>query len=270
MSFRYRGEKPNQFHSHNVLGIPGYVFGRHWHQRSGPKVNPSGHQDWEYNVRIFRPSEELERELAWDSRRKTGEPVIHAHASHWAMHNSDLAVVEEGLAFPLRVYVQQLVARSNSMPVILEWGCGEGNAVRDLAADEQIKGKALIFGYSDEWFRCWNDIRGVKFLFFVKEHLIEYFKRTELEANVVFSHGAMEYLHEQEFVEYLRAMAEIMRPGAILLFPANQLRRPEFLEVTDIFELPPNAGVENAKGTCALVRRSLPIRPAAAAVALSL
>jgi hypothetical protein len=126
------------------------------------------------------------------------------------------------------------------MPILLEWGCGRANAVRDLTNDPEIKGRASIYGYSDVWYEAWNNIEGVKFLFFVKEHLAEYFKRKHLKIDFVFTHAGLENLKGQDLVDHLKSLATVMVSGGIIVFPSISCRSElEFLEITNLFEIKP-------------------------------
>ncbi len=147
-----------------------------------------------------------------------------------------MEVVEEGLAFPVREHTVGLIEScSPRLPVILEWGCGIGYASRDLTSDPRIKGKALVFGYGDVWDIDWNKIPGVKFLFFVKEHLPEYLKRAKLKIDFMFGFCGLDYPQGADFVSNIRGLAPQMNSGALIVFEHKTNGRPEFLELRDLF-----------------------------------
>jgi SAM-dependent methyltransferase len=224
---------PHKFKPDNVLGLPGRVFGRHHHQRKGNKVNPTRHPNHDKNVKIRWPTK-LE---SGGHHHKEDGPTLVADEGHWSMFDSDLDTVEGSLAFSVTGHCADLAFRSLSRkPVILEWGCGRGNAVRDLT-NLLSKGSALIFGYGDVWDIKWNEIPGVKFLFFVKEHLAEYFRRSNTKIDFIFAHGSLEYLMGEELISHLRDLASVMNPGASIALPAFENPRPEFHELSDIFHL---------------------------------
>lgn len=224
--------------SHHVLGLRGYVFGRHWGEPPGLKVNEGRHPDWNYDVKISWKDPD---DPVIYSRLQNVEPLIRAHWGHWAMFNSNLSVVETNLDFSIGNHVKHLIiSNSSKIPVILEWGCGIGNAVRDLTNDPLIKGKALIFAYADIWDVDWNKVDGVKFLFFVKEHLAEYLQRAGVQLDLVFTHGAMNYLRGEELVEHIRDLATVIVPGGTILFDSNYVRS-EFEQITDLFSIIPSS-----------------------------
>ncbi|MFA6531146.1 MAG: hypothetical protein WCT31_05415, partial [Candidatus Micrarchaeia archaeon] len=132
-------------------GLEGYVFGAQWGK---PRKNlvPSD-SDWADGVGI-----------RWES----GEITVRCHRVTWPELESNLATVERHSRFPILSYSQELVAKkSPEMPVFLDWGCGKGITIGNLASDPKLKGRALFFGYGDGWFEEWNNIPGVEFLFFV-------------------------------------------------------------------------------------------------------
>jgi hypothetical protein len=217
MSSSYHTTAKHAFQERNALGVPGHVFGRHWHQRKGPKV-PSWHPEFRHEVRIRWAKYEGEMAFGLEDG-----PLILPHDVHWGMFHSKLSTAEECSGFPIREHCGGLVARNpGAKPVILEWGCGAGEAVKELTADPQIKGKVLVFGYGDTWDVCWNEARGVKFLFFVKEHLAEYFRRARLKIDFIFTHGGLEtMLHGDELPTHLRDLASVMATGGMIVLPTH-------------------------------------------------
>ncbi|MFH2106052.1 MAG: hypothetical protein ABII22_02240 [Candidatus Micrarchaeota archaeon] len=142
MQMRYRKER-HGFQKPNVLGIPGHVFGRHWHQRRGAKV-PSDNAEMRDEVHIRWPTAIEVKMHLFPGRC----PFILPNDDHWGVTRTKLDEIEMAQQFPISVHCRTLVSQV-IMPVILYWGCGRGTAVRTLAEDPEIKGRALIFGYGD-------------------------------------------------------------------------------------------------------------------------
>ncbi len=219
----------NSFSSPNVYGLPGYVFGEFRHQKKGRKV-PTEHPDWQHDVRIRWQNEEEKADSL-----NPDQPIISPHDMYWPMFASNLEKVARGLKFNIAAHCRDL-CNQKLKQVVLEWGCGRGNAVKDLSLDPEIKGKALIYGYSDIWDVSWNEVEGVKFLFFVKEHMVEYFKRTRQRINFVFSHGAMEYLKYDDLKIHLEKLASIMDSGAKIVFSpdiSSDIKKRIFWQLKD-------------------------------------
>jgi hypothetical protein len=238
--------KPHHFPYNNVLGLPGRVFGRHWHQKTGPKV-PIDNPEYRKEARILWPRKNNSAILA---RR----PIIYAHGGFWVLFDSDLGRVERGTEFQIRKYCRALCAQSDSRkPIILEWGCGAGYAIRDLTMDPNIKGKALIYGYADTWDECWNDISGVKFLFFVKEHLVEYFKRSKQRIDFIFSHAGLSHLHGDDLLRHLSSLATLMDPGSLIV--STRINRDETDSLQDFVPLDTTDLGNELSGECVLVRK---------------
>ncbi len=229
-----RIQKSKTTDSEHVLGLRGHVFGRHWHEKLGKKVNEGGNQERDCDVHI-RWKRLGEAGITYSPRED--EPLILAHGKHWGLFCSDLPFVETSLGFPISEHVKGLISQTPSrMPVVLEWGCGIGNAVKDLTNEPGIKGKALIFGYGDVWDVDWNKADGVKFLFFVKEHLVEYLRRAEIQVDFIFTHGAMNYLKGETLVRHLKDLATVIVSGGTIIFPTGFSGvRKELEQVTDLF-----------------------------------
>ncbi len=225
--------------SQHVLGLRGYVFGQHWGEPKGRKVNEHNrsHLNFDVKIRWKRPSESG---ITYAGHNEE-EPLVLPYCIRWAMFESDLTVVEGNLGFSIRNHVKTLIAQNQSRkPVILEWGCGNGNAVKDLTNEPEIKGKALIFGYGDIWDVDWNKADGVKFLFFVKEHLAEYLRRAGIQLDFVFTHGAMNYLEGEDLVQHLRDLATVIVPGGKILFDSAFNCQKKLAETADLFLVVPS------------------------------
>lgn len=225
--------------SEHVLGLRGYVFGQHWGEPQGKKVNQHNvsHLNWDVKIRWKSPAES---DITY-AGHNTNEPLIIPYCTRWVMFDSDLSVVEKDLGFSVRNHVKTLIARNPSRPsVILEWGCGIGNAVNDLTNEPGIKGKALIFGYGDVWDVDWNKIDGAKFLFFVKEHLAEYLRRAGVQLDFIFTHGGMNYLRGEDLVTHLRDLATVMVSGAMLVIPPRTYLGDDLKSVGDVFNITPS------------------------------
>jgi|GEM_PF-4484454 hypothetical protein len=222
--------------SEHVLGLRGCVFGQHWGEPQGRKVNSHNisHLNWDVKIRWKSPAES---NITY-AGHNGDEPLILPYCTRWVMFNSDLSVVEKNLGFSIRSHVKTLISQNPSRnPVILEWGCGIGNAVNDLTTEPEIKGKALIFGYGDIWDVDWNKVDGVKFLFLVKEHLAEYLRRAGIQVDFIFTHGAMNYLFEEDLVMHLRDLATVMVPGGMLVIPPRTAIRDDLVLVKDLFTI---------------------------------
>ncbi|MBN2127091.1 MAG: hypothetical protein JW703_01720 [Candidatus Diapherotrites archaeon] len=199
----------------------GYVFGKHWHEKTRKNV-PIDRRDWD---------------LAEISRKenfftKKSEIVISSKYGGYPVDNSSLRSVTFGVRFPLRKYARELVQSSKGRkPVILDWGCGNGKAISQLTSDPLIKGKALCFGYGNMWYPQWNEIDGVKFIFKLKEHLPEYFKRNHLKIDLIYSHAGYEqWINSEEKIEHFLALSSVMKKGGRILlqyglFSKSQLQR---------------------------------------------
>jgi hypothetical protein len=247
MSFSLK-RKPHHFPYQNVLGLPGRVFGRHWHQKRGPKVDTT-RAGFCYEVKIRWPTENDSNSIGYDRDK----PIIRPYEGHWGVFTSDLDTVERGTAFPIREHCRRLCAdAAPRKPVILEWGCGAGFALRDLTNDSDIKGNALVYGYSDIWDARWNDIDGVKFLFFVKEHLIEYFRRTKQRIDFIFSHAGIVNVRGDDFLKHLSELATLMDRRSLIV--STGMYAEKLRGIKD-FITPDNSDEPASNTSCILTRK---------------
>jgi hypothetical protein len=245
----YKSLHKHDFQHGNVLGIPrGAVFGYHHPDTKGKKVPKFG--DGSCNgVRIIWPGEDHPGVFH-------DIPLITSNATYWGVNGTSLSDMQEQAGFPIYEHVRTLIdAMRPKRPVVLDWGCGWGTALKHLAEDPVIRKEARLFGYSDTWYQHWNKVEGVKFLFFVKEHLPEYFRRAHIQVDFIMSHAGLDtMLHEAGLVNHVRALGSVMREGAIMLIPTTIWDRPELHEVEDMFSI--RCGNPNFHGPYVLTKRT--------------
>ncbi|MFA5050302.1 MAG: hypothetical protein WC501_04810 [Candidatus Micrarchaeia archaeon] len=220
-----------KFPETNVLGLKGYVFGRHLYQKRGNVVNPSGHGDWDCGVVIRFASE---CGLGKYQHHDASKPIISANAMYWPMFYSSLESIETTLEFSIRKHCRRLCKKSDRA-VIMDWGCGDGTALKQLSSDKKIRENTLFFGYGNTWDTNWNSIDGVKFLFFVKEHMVEYFRRAKLKLDFVYSHGGLDKLTPEEFIEHLKDLSDVIMQGGIIV--SNVTKKIGYEELTELFDV---------------------------------
>ncbi len=74
---------------------------------------------------------------------------IHLPKRKWGTETSSIAGIEKSLEVPLRKQLAELPGK----PVVVDWGCGSGRAVSQIA--EQVP-KANCYGFSSDSYFAWN------------------------------------------------------------------------------------------------------------------
>lgn len=103
-------------------------------------------------------------------------------------------------------------ALSNSpKPVIVDWGCGRGNAITEIA---QSFPRTECYGYSNEFYRDWQGNDSVKFIHAPSGEMARYFKAGTID--IVYSHLGLSHVSEQ-LAEINRILPKIKKGGCIVL-----------------------------------------------------
>ena len=105
--------------------------------------------------------------------REHGRRAIRGKVN-WPIADSNLAWVQNRLNLDLI----KLVKASHQKPVVVDWGCGKGIAITELA--EKIR-QAQCFGFSKEFYEDWTGNNRVKFIHGVAEDFLRYFKNNSID-----------------------------------------------------------------------------------------
>jgi hypothetical protein len=114
----------------------------------------------------------------------TGRRVI-AGGHRWKIINTPLSE----LHLPVVEAVQGRIAAGETEPVVVEWGCGDGTAIEELA--ERFP-QARCYGYAREHYKKWDNSTSVKYIHAPTGELRRYLKDETVD--VVYSRMAMGYL----------------------------------------------------------------------------
>ena len=112
--------------------------------------------------------------------------------------------------------------REKSRPlVVIDWGCGNGRAIKELA--EKYKGKVYAYGYSGDSYTEWGGNQNVKFIHATKEDLLRYVKDSSVD--LIYSHLGLDYLFgkrlsakTQEAIDYIAKLVPKLSKGGIACF----------------------------------------------------
>lgn len=117
----------------------------------------------------------------------------------WPISSTPLSRVQESLGFDIESHVYLLCKNAEGRGrcvTVLDWGCGEGAALLDLARSMHVKGirNLKLIGFSDAYFHRWQRIYSddVTFILDHGDNLHRYLG--EGEVDFIYSHYGMYYV----------------------------------------------------------------------------
>jgi len=133
-------------------------------------------------------------------------------------------VLIEDTEFVLGVPLQKQVANrcKTGNPVVVEWGCGRGHSIADLARNNP---RAKLYGFSKESYREWNKLlnkdpknakkqnTNLKFIHAEADDFFRYFKDNSID--IMFSKLGL--CHLANFSQYLREVVPKLKVGGIII-----------------------------------------------------
>lgn len=130
-------------------------------------------------------------EVDWVASKKT--------LFDWPISNTPLSRVQESLGFDIESHVYLLCKNAEGRGrcvTVLDWGCGEGTALLDLAHSMHAKGirNLRLVGLSDAYFHAWQNVYSneVTFILDHADNLHHYL--SEGEVDFIYSHYGMYYV----------------------------------------------------------------------------
>lgn len=128
----------------------------------------------------------------------------------WSIEKSRIGRVEKTLKVRIREDIAGRIARGER-PVVLDWGCGTGRAIVNLAKTfPQIH----AYGFSDLSYGHWKGTQSVKFIHDTKERLLRLVKDSSVD--LIFSHSGISQIGDGKMQEYLLKLLPKLKKGGIL------------------------------------------------------
>lgn len=127
----------------------------------------------------------------------------------WGITDSELRYIEHVLHVSLVARVRQLLQKSTGRVTVVDWGCGDGRAVRALA--QELQGLPVdLIGFGDTPFPAWWKASAeVMYILDRAENLPRYFKANEI--SLVYSHLGLEHLGRDGLKNQLRRLRPVLR-----------------------------------------------------------
>jgi len=100
-------------------------------------------------------------------------------------------------------------------PVIVDWGCGKGTAITELAYNFK---NAKCYGFSKEYYAKWEDNieSGVKFIHATAEDFKRYFKNNSID--VLYSYVGLYHLPKQQIIDYIKEIIPKIKKNGFIIF----------------------------------------------------
>lgn len=175
----------------------------------------------------------LERGFPTRLRRTPSGDLSEIEPIGWQYIQSPLGEVNQRLHMNLAEHIQSLArAHPEETVRILDWGCGKGATVIDLARQLKEAGitNVQFFGFSDEYHAMWNKApETVTFIWDVADHLPGYFDQHPL--HFIYSHFGIAHLG-MEYYDHLKALVRRLSPDGTI--------RHNDSEIFSGMEIPPD------------------------------
>ena len=148
-------------------------------------------------------------------RHYVGDPARWFHGIF--EHTNEATPLErvEKRCGPVSEEIRTRIGPGKSPPVILDWGCGRGTALTEIA---KLFPESRCYGFSAEFYDDWRSNESATFIHAVREDLPRYLKDNSVA--VIFSHVGMTRLGNDEFLDELdKILPKLKRGGKMFLYP---------------------------------------------------
>lgn len=146
------------------------------------------------------------------------------NSMNWTVGNSRLRDVNQRLGRNLIRAVERLKAKSNRPAVIAEWGCGNANALFELATKNPDK---LFVGFSDISHQEWNNKPKNAILLHTTTRALERFaqgKSVKGKVDLIFTHFGLRHLGPNGFLEHITKLKETLEIGGKIMMSPIELK----------------------------------------------
>lgn len=154
-------------------------------------------------------------------------------ARNWTVNNTPYSTLVKEFGFSPLSFARKRTQTTGKPAVILDWGCGNGRAIRELSA--KSGNMARCYGYGKDSFPEWNRPSRVQFVQESMERAIRYFKRMG-GIDLIYSHWGlghiagkkMPVLGVPQLNEYMKQLIPTLKIGGrIAMYPSINRRFAE-------------------------------------------
>jgi SAM-dependent methyltransferase len=104
---------------------------------------------------------------------------------------------------------------------ILDWGCGDGTAAKELAKHERLN----VFGFAIDSSASWLKPEGVTFLHTAVGVLPKFFQRNKMVFDIIYARGSLKHMPIEKQVSHLCELSKSLSLGGRVF--------PDLLPLTD-------------------------------------
>src|SRR3989344_241833 len=130
----------------------------------------------------------------------------------WCVTNTPIILIEMFAKYDIRKHIKTIAKKRR--PMVVDWGCGIGNAIAEIAAEIP---KTRCYGFSADSYTEWNHKKGVKFIHATGEDFSKYFKDGSID--VLYSHLGLLHFFKSKWDQgksadaYIRLIIRKLRVG---------------------------------------------------------
>ena len=138
---------------------------------------------------------------------------VYAPRKKYFSERSPVKHVERMLGFPIRLWINQKVEQLKRRPVILDWGCGSGETIKQISA--QFGSQVKTYGYAKDSHKDWKEDSGTKFIHATANDLLRYIKNGAVD--LIYSNLG---LFHNAGPDYIVKLSKKLSAGGVLIFHA--------------------------------------------------
>jgi SAM-dependent methyltransferase len=135
----------------------------------------------------------------------------------WLKTERSLFQIEEDLYFPIEKWAKERFNQTKKPVVVLDWGCGQGKAIGEVA--RKLNEKVKCYGFSKDSYGRWHRNSRVKFIHETADGLLRYLKAGSVD--LIFSglgiHHLPVLLQPGGTEAYLWRLSEKLSLGGVLV-----------------------------------------------------
>jgi SAM-dependent methyltransferase len=169
-------------------------------------------------ARQIKHKEQVERDY---QEKEFGEIIHHIKRRYtnygsYEYERTPLISIQKILGIDLEKAIQEKchLPQGLTKPVIVDWGCGAGTSITELA--KKFHDKAHFYGFGDVFYEDWRRNEQVKFVHGIGTDFPRYFKKNSID--IIYSFSSLSH----EFTpDYMKKILPALKIGGIIITDVN-------------------------------------------------